>query len=722
MRMKPASKTLIALLLGVLLTGNISSFGIPEGRSQERTKVIIDTDIGEDIDDILVTAFALNSPEFEVLAITTVDGNVEARTRIARKLATFYGQPQIPIAAGYVRSMPLADITYTGSSGGVRYGEIAPEEQELLPVSPLRADALIAELANQHPGEITVVTIGSMSNIGHFLVRYPDAAKKLKQIVTNGGRFTTRQQQIGWNLRYDPVAAVITARSEVPWVLLSESTSRYCGLRLEDVDRLRNAGLPTTTLLSEAIHWWKMNKADATRLPHVSDLNVFAYLLGGWVETVRGKVFIEIGPRGSLPGFRVEEDPRGRILLGKDIPKEKAAVLRDIFMERLVSRPVRRDRSTGRASTSATARRRGWAKAEVTRPKHFPHRIWAACDFEARTRDYGWFGPAQTENILPYPGNTTALGVGARPYQNFSAIMTGINPVPGPRMGKINYLYLRYYLIGSSQATFQHFSLTSNDNNHIRVSGLTGGRWSEVTLNFTRDGRRNDGTPGIPFKEGERMDDLKVFVGKPGDGKNYDLFIDDAIFFSEDPELEPEPEPFPNRVIFLAAFDTGPKEQYWPGEFQIEEKNLPKDSYWRVARAVPREEDRGKWIRLRLDPVRQVGEHTKLRFRYHLVGSARMTVQIFDLTDMDNRHIRLDKLEQGKWETIYLDFTRDAKRNDGSETPFAAGHKVDDIFFFVEPDGSREVDLLIDEVVLFDANSRNPTPSREADVHSDTTP
>ena len=53
----------------------------------------------------------------------------------------------------------------------------------------------------------------------------------------------------------------------------------------------------------------------------------------------------------------------------------------------------------------------------------------------------------------------------------------------------------------------------SNDNTHIIVSGLTEGRWAEVTMNFSRDGRRSDDTPGVPFKEGERMDDLKIFVG-----------------------------------------------------------------------------------------------------------------------------------------------------------------------------------------------------------------
>src|SRR5262249_12506309 len=80
------------------------------------------------------------------------------------------------------------------------------------------------------------------------------------------------------------------------------------------------------------------------------------------------------------------------------------------------------------------ARKRGTATAEETRPDHFPHRIWAACDFEAQTPDYAWFGPKETKQIPKYPGNSTALGVQEKPYKNVSALMTGINPVPGPMM------------------------------------------------------------------------------------------------------------------------------------------------------------------------------------------------------------------------------------------------------------------------------------------------
>ena len=69
-------------------------------------KIIIDTDIGEDIDDILVTAFALVSPEFDVLAVTTVDGDTDARSRITRRLTATVGRPEVPVVAGYQHSMP----------------------------------------------------------------------------------------------------------------------------------------------------------------------------------------------------------------------------------------------------------------------------------------------------------------------------------------------------------------------------------------------------------------------------------------------------------------------------------------------------------------------------------------------------------------------------------------------------------------------------------------
>jgi len=340
--------------------------------------------------------------------------------------------------------------------------------------------------------------------------------------------------------------------------------------------------------------------------------------------------------------------------------------------------------------------------SELQPPATFPHRIWAACDFEGRTHsDYGWFGKIETNSVPKYPGNQTALRADLGPYGDHAGIMAGMNPVPGPRMGKENWLFLRYFLSGGTTATLQHFSLTSEDNWHVNVSGLTANQWSNLAVNFTANARRNDGS-NKPFGEGERMDDFKMFAGRPAEASRFELMLDDVIFFANDSSLPPEPEPFPNRVIFLAAFDTGEKEKYWPGDLLLAE-NPPAGGYWRASRSVPKPGG-GQMITLRLQPPRPVGARTKLRFRYHLSGANEMTVQIFDATVQDNRHVILRNLSQNQWETRYIDFSRDAARNDGTaNSEFTAGNLVDDIFFFLP---GSEAALFLDEVVLFDAGGK----------------
>jgi len=298
-------------------------------------KIIIDTDIGEDIDDILACALALVSPEFEVMAITVSAGDVQARSRIARRLTATVGRPEVPVAAGYGCEMPGPETPFPPGAG-VRQGELAETEEGLPPSSELRADDLVAELAAEHPGEISVLTIGGITNVGWALVRHPETATKLRAVISNGGLFGgERTPEIGWNLRYDILAAATVSLSQAPWVLLSESCTGSAGLREEEVQVLRASARPLPQLLVRAIDLWKQNKADATPFPHVSDLNVLAYLLG-WVETRPGLATLSLTP-GRLPGLAVAYLPEGRHQLGGPIPRDRGAELRTLFMERILS-------------------------------------------------------------------------------------------------------------------------------------------------------------------------------------------------------------------------------------------------------------------------------------------------------------------------------------------------------------------------------------------------
>src|SRR5437868_14828513 len=80
-------------------------------RAQDRIPIIFETDIGDDIDDALALALALQSPELDVRAVTTVIDDTELRTRLAWKQLGLYGRRDIPLATG--ASEPLLDAVQT---------------------------------------------------------------------------------------------------------------------------------------------------------------------------------------------------------------------------------------------------------------------------------------------------------------------------------------------------------------------------------------------------------------------------------------------------------------------------------------------------------------------------------------------------------------------------------------------------------------------------------
>lgn len=109
-------------------------------------------------------------------------------------------------------------------------------------------------------------------------------------------------------------------------------------------------------------------------------------------------------------------------------------------------------------------------------------------------------------------------------------------------------------------------------------------------------------------------------------------------------------------------------------------------------------------------PGPPMGKNTRLSFRYRLDGSDSIKVQIYSLSKNFHRLLLLKGLPQGKWQIATVDMTK-ARRPDGSGGPLAADERIDDIQFYV----SRDADLLIDDIVLFDAadrGQREPFPAR----------
>jgi purine nucleosidase len=139
-------------------------------------KVILDTDIGDDIDDAFALALALKSPELEILQVNADFGDTPLRARLLERFLRSVHREDIPVAVGVQTATPN-ELTQR------RYAERFPESE-----TPKR-DAIEStlELIRKYPGEITLIGIGPYVNIGAMIDKDPETFRKLKRIVIMGG-------------------------------------------------------------------------------------------------------------------------------------------------------------------------------------------------------------------------------------------------------------------------------------------------------------------------------------------------------------------------------------------------------------------------------------------------------------------------------------------------------------------------------------------------------
>ncbi|WP_024508997.1 nucleoside hydrolase [Bradyrhizobium sp. ARR65] len=138
--------------------------------------VIIDTDIGDDIDDAFAIGLALASPELKILGITSAWGDTALRARLLDRLLCDTGRSDIPVAVGVEKHGP-GEAMFSQARWAARQAEKA---------HPAAVDFLL-EQVRQHPGEITLIGIAPLTNLAAAMERDPATFKKLKRIVIMGG-------------------------------------------------------------------------------------------------------------------------------------------------------------------------------------------------------------------------------------------------------------------------------------------------------------------------------------------------------------------------------------------------------------------------------------------------------------------------------------------------------------------------------------------------------
>jgi len=234
--------------------------------------VIIDTDIGDDIDDAFALALALRSPELRILGITTDFGETALRARLVDRYLAAVGRAEIPVAVG----KPTPESGFT--QGAYARQEPPRVHAEAVPF-------LLGQI-RAHPGQITLIAIGPLVNVQEAIARDPATFRKLNRVVMMGGSIyrgyddrktgARHPPDPEWNIRCDPEGAKALLASRVP-VYMMPLDSTQIHLEPPQQAEIFSHGSPLTDQLTLLYHEW--SGLETWRTPTLFDPVAVSYAI-----------------------------------------------------------------------------------------------------------------------------------------------------------------------------------------------------------------------------------------------------------------------------------------------------------------------------------------------------------------------------------------------------------------------------------------------------------
>ncbi|HUA98123.1 MAG TPA: nucleoside hydrolase [Terracidiphilus sp.] len=234
--------------------------------------VIIDTDIGDDIDDAFALALALRSPQLRILGITTDFGDTTLRARLVDRFLHAVSRSGIPVAVG----IRTHETGFTQAA----YARLQPPQPH-----PDAVGFLLGQI-RAHPGQITLVAIGPLVNVRAAIARDPATLRKLRRVVMMGGSIrrgyndsktgAPRPPDPEWNIRCDPAGARALLASGVP-VYMMPLDSTQVPLDAANREKLFARQTPLTDQLEMLYGEW--SRATGRSTPILYDPVALTYAL-----------------------------------------------------------------------------------------------------------------------------------------------------------------------------------------------------------------------------------------------------------------------------------------------------------------------------------------------------------------------------------------------------------------------------------------------------------
>ncbi len=290
--------------------------------------MIIDTDPG--VDDAVALMLAAASPEVQLLAVTTVFGNVgiELTTANALRLRALAGLDDLPVAAGAARPLVYPqrhrnDCRHGRDGLGGR-ADLLPAPTG--PVSAFSAITLMATLLRAAVAPVTVVAIGPLTNIALLLAVHPEVKPRIHRIVIMGGRLSGAPAE--FNISSDPEAAHrVLVEEDVPTTLVPLDLTQRAAVDGAWLAELAAAGPRCTTLAGVVEHYRTASGRDVLAL-HDS-LAVLEATVPGTLRTTSMplEVVCDAGAtRGAMVTGSSQRTDR-QVALDADVPSVNATIL-----------------------------------------------------------------------------------------------------------------------------------------------------------------------------------------------------------------------------------------------------------------------------------------------------------------------------------------------------------------------------------------------------------
>jgi len=246
-------------------------------------RIIFDTDFAlPPQDDGLALAFALNSPELDIVGITTVAGNfnVERANADALRMLELTGHRDIRVYGGARRPLAHAADAFARTHYGKWWSDdpapAPPGGFATLTLQPEPAADFIARTVLAAPGAIEILAIGPLTNVATAMQRQPAVAHAIKRITIMGGAIASLADGGGnitpnaeFNFWVDPEAARIVLRSGTPITLSPLNVSMKTAFDKAAFDRVAAAGTPVARLI--AAQMGPRYAHDASYHPHMYD-------------------------------------------------------------------------------------------------------------------------------------------------------------------------------------------------------------------------------------------------------------------------------------------------------------------------------------------------------------------------------------------------------------------------------------------------------------------